>query len=243
MVYAIRTQSLCKTYKNKIAIDNISINIEKASIYGLVGENGSGKTTLIKILSGLAYPNSGEIYYSDNLNTVKPGWLGLTIENSGLISDFTAYQNLEAKSRLLGLDNKEWIDELLKLVSLYNDSDRKVKTYSMGMQQRLAIALAIINKPEVIYFDEPLNGLDPQGIRWFRELVKDLNEKYRITFIISSHILSELSMISTHYGFISNGKLIKEISHDDLEKHILDECISFEDYYFLLTSQKNMDKR
>lgn len=218
----IETQNLIKRYGYVNVINDVSMHIPEKSIYGFVGENGSGKTTIMRILTGLANPTSGTYSICETPNTSRKIYeirqkTSAIVETTSLIPTMTAKQNLKYACLYLGMKyEEEKINALLHLVRLDNVDKKKVSNFSLGMRQRLGIALSLINDPFIMLLDEPLNGLDPQGIAEFRNLLTELNQKKGITILISSHILSELEKIATHYGFIKKGKLIEEISAEDL---------------------------
>lgn len=220
--------NLSKKYKGNIALENVNINIKKGEIYGLIGENGAGKTTLIKIIAQLIKPTEGEIQLfgatdEKQLCEVQNN-IGYTIENPALYMDMTAKQNLEVVRMQKGIPGTSDIERVLQLVNLNNAEKKKVREFSLGMKQRLALAMALLNEPELLVLDEPLNGLDPTGILELRQLLKKLNIEKDITIVISSHILSELHKLATYYGIMHNGKIIEEISSNELndrcKKHI-----------------------
>ncbi len=219
----LETNALTKKYKNFTALNNLNIHIKKGSIYGLIGKNGAGKTTLIRILCGLQKPTKGDytIYgtsYHNIINIRKR--MGAIIESPILISNMTAEENLILQSKDIGLPDLTDIDELLELVNLNTTNNKKVSDFSLGMKERLGIALALANNPDFLLLDEPINGLDPEGIIDIRELILKLNKEKGITILISSHYLDELSKIATDYGFIDNGTIIKEISSETLKKQM-----------------------
>lgn len=218
MEYVLKTNALTKSFKNHYALNKVSINVPKGSIYGLIGKNGAGKTTLMKIITGLSYQNSGTIELFES-NDFSKGVLriGSTIENPGLYLNMTARENLIAFGKVLGIHNKKDIDSILKIVGLENLDKKKTKNFSLGMKQRLAIGIALLGNPDFLILDEPINGLDPSGIKSIRELLLSLNIEKQVTIIISSHILGELSKIATHYGIINNGVLIGEFSNEELK--------------------------
>lgn len=217
MDYVIETQNLVKQYKTKRAVDNISIHVKKGDIYGLIGKNGAGKTTLMKLILGLAKPTSGKIFlYGDEKLNEERRKIGSLIEEPGLYKNCTAYENMVRFAKLYGTDTKE-INDLLKLVNLADTGSKKVSQFSLGMKQRLGIAIALLGNPELLILDEPINGLDPAGIKEIRDVIIDLNHK-GVTFLISSHLLDELAKIVTNYGIISEGSLIEEISAKELNE-------------------------
>lgn len=222
MEYVMTARSVCKEYGKFRALSGLSMSVPKGSIYGLVGKNGAGKTTLIRIICGLQTPTIGE-YTLYGVNSKSPKIdevrrrMGAVVETPSIYLDMSARQNLEEQYRVLGMPSFEGIDALLKLVGLEDAGKKKSKNFSLGMRQRLGIAVALCGNPDFLVLDEPANGLDPQGIVEIRELILKLNRENNITVLISSHILDELSRLATHYGFIDGGKMIKEISSDELE--------------------------
>jgi len=215
----LTTKNLCKNFKNQKANDNISITVKKNSIYGLLGPNGAGKSTLLKIITGMLNPSSGEIYFNGKpWNRKDLENIGALIESSPIYENLTAYENLKVRALLYNLPNSR-IKEVLKIVDLTNTGKKKTGKFSMGMKQRLGIAMALLNNPELLILDEPTNGLDPIGIQDLRELILSFPQK-GITVILSSHILSEIEQIADDIGIISNGKLWYEDSikeNEDLE--------------------------
>lgn len=198
------------------------MNVPKGSIYGFVGKNGSGKTTLIRLVCGLQQPTEGEIEIygvgnKDRAISKVRRRIGAVVETPSIYMDMTAQDNLKEQYRILGMPSFEDIGELLRLVGLENTGKKKARNFSLGMRQRLGIAIALAGNPDFLILDEPVNGLDPQGIVEIRELILKLNRERGITVLISSHILDELSKLATHFGFIDKGKIVKEISAADLE--------------------------
>lgn len=217
MEYVIQTISLTKKYGTKIAVDKISLNVRKGDIYGLIGKNGAGKTTLMKLLLGLIYEDDGQINLFNSTSLEKERVkIGSLIEAPAFYKNETAFENLKRFSLLSPTSNEE-IHNLLKLVGLDNTGKKKVGAFSLGMKQRLGIALALLGKPELLILDEPINGLDPSGIKEIRDIILDLNSK-GVTFLISSHLLDELGKIATNYGIVSNGKLVEEITSVELNQ-------------------------
>lgn len=226
----LETNNLEKRYKDFKALSHANIHIEKGSIYGLIGKNGAGKTTLIRIICGLQEPTNGKysIYGIDNSNgdiTNARKRMGAIIETPSIYGEMTAKDNLIEQYKLVGMPSLDGIDEILKLVGLSNTGKKKAKNFSLGMKQRLGIAIALANNPDFLILDEPINGLDPQGIIEIRELILKLNKEKKITVLISSHYLDELSKIATHYGFLDNGAIIKEISSEKLIKEMAHKLI------------------
>ena len=199
------------------------MTIKKGDIYGFIGRNGAGKSTTLKMIVGLIFPTSGQIkLFGESRNKFTDRRIGSLIENPGLYPNLSAYDNMELKAIALGLKDKEKIIELLNLVKLDYKSKKIVKKFSLGMKQRLAIALALLGNPDLLILDEPINGLDPEGIRQIREVIQYLNENKKMTIIISSHILGELSKIATRYGIIRDGQMIEEISAKELDQKCRD---------------------
>lgn len=216
MEYALRTFELTKKYGEKLAVNNVNINIPKGEVYGFVGKNGAGKTTLIRLVLGLANPTSGNFEFFGGMNNYKArARIGNLIESPAIYPNMTGQQNLTIFCKMLGV-NEEKIPELLNLVGLNDVGKKKAKDYSLGMKQRLGIAIALLGDPEFLILDEPINGLDPSGIIEVRDLIIKLNKEFGKTVLISSHILGELSKLSTCYGIISNGMLVEELTHEEL---------------------------
>ncbi|WP_434309417.1 ATP-binding cassette domain-containing protein [Hominifimenecus sp. rT4P-3] len=222
MDYVLRTNALCKKYKDFKALNGLSMNVPKGAIYGFVGKNGAGKTTLIRLICGLQEPTSGDYTLYGRKNTDKDitksrRRMGAVVETPSIYLDMTAENNLKQQYRILGLPSFEGLSEILKLVGLDDTGKKKAKNFSLGMRQRLGIAIALVGDPDFLVLDEPVNGLDPQGIIEIRELILKLNREQQITVLISSHILDELSKLATYYGFIDSGRLVKEMSAKELE--------------------------
>ena len=220
----ITTNELCKSYSKKLVIDHVNMHIPESSIYGFVGENGSGKTTIMRLLTGLAEPTSGtyELFGLKNNDPrifEKRKNISAIVETTSLVPTLTAKQNIRYYELYTGITLTEADrDALLSKVHLENVNNKKVRNFSLGMRQRLGIALALVNNPKLMFLDEPMNGLDPEGIAELRDLLIELNQKDGITVLISSHILSELEKIATCYGFISHGKLLEEITAQELKE-------------------------
>ena len=222
MEYVLTTNNLEKKYHSFTALNGLTMNVPKGSIYGFVGRNGAGKTTLIRLVCGLQYATAGDftlygINSSGNIAKARRR-IGAVVETPSIYLDMTAEDNLKEQYRILGLPSFSGIGNLLKLVGLGNTGKKKARNFSLGMRQRLGIAIALCGNPDFLVLDEPINGLDPQGIIEIRELILKLNRENQITVMISSHILDELSRLATHYGFIDNGRIVKEISAEQLEK-------------------------
>ena len=222
MDYVLKTNALCKSYRRFHALNGVTMNVPKGAIYGFVGRNGAGKTTLIRLICGLQEPSAGEftLYgtkHTDSKIARARRHMGAVVETPALYGDMTAAENLKMQYAMLGLPSYDGIDDLLKLVRLDDTGKKKAKNFSLGMKQRLGIALALCGNPDFLILDEPINGLDPQGIVEIRELILRLNRERNITVLISSHILDELAKLATHYGFIDKGKIVQEISAAELE--------------------------
>lgn len=223
MDYVLQTNNLCKSYKGFKALDNLSLNVPRGSIYGFIGRNGAGKTTLIRIICGLQHPSRGDFTLYGRKNTdyeigKSRRRLGSVVETPSVYLDMSAKENMKAQYLTLGLPSFEGLDEILSLVGLSDTGEKKVKNFSLGMKQRLGLGIALCGNPDFLVLDEPINGLDPEGIVEIRELILELNKERGITVLISSHILDELSRLATFYGFINKGHLVKEMSAKELEE-------------------------
>lgn len=223
MEYVLETNALCKNYGNFKALNNLTMRIPKGSIYGFVGKNGAGKTTLIRLICGLQKPNSGEyLLYGRKYNDPEIGKsrcrTGAVVENPSIYMDMTAMGNLKQQALLLGLPSFQELSDILALVGLQDTGRKKARAFSLGMRQRLGIAIALVGNPDFLILDEPTNGLDPQGIVEIRELILKLNRERQVTILISSHILDELSRLATHYGFVDKGHLLKELTASELDE-------------------------
>jgi len=220
--YILKTNHLSKKYRSAFALDDINITIKKGEIYGFIGQNGAGKSTMLRIVTGLSFPSNGSIELfgqdSPSMLTDAQKRMGAIIESPALFPNMTAYENLEVHRLQKGIPGKECINKTLKLVGLNNTGKKKTKNFSLGMKQRLGLAISLLSDPEFLILDEPTNGLDPMGIVEFRELIKKLNREKGITILISSHILSELHQLATRYGIIHKGRLLEEISAKELDE-------------------------
>lgn len=229
MKYILQTNKLTKKYKNFWALKGLSMHVPQGSIYGLVGRNGAGKTTLIRLICGLQKPTKGGyILYgvkdTDRRISKARRRMGAVVETPAIYMDMTAEDNLKQQCLILGTPSYDSIPEILELVGLSNTGNKKARNFSLGMKQRLGIAVALMGNPDFLVLDEPINGLDPQGIIEIRELILKLNREYQITVLISSHILDELARLATHYGFVDDGRIVKEISAAELES-ICQKCL------------------
>ncbi len=216
----LKTNGIVKKYGNNTVLNNINMTINRGDIYGFIGKNGAGKTTFMRVVLSLTTKNQGEVSFFDNKKIEEVGLrVGSLIESPGLYKNATAYENLKRFSILYNADVSK-IDELLEIVGLSYAAKKKVKNFSLGMKQRLGIAVALLGDPELLFLDEPINGLDPEGIKEIRNVILKLNKEKGITFLISSHLLDELSKVVTKYGIINNGILVEEIEAQEIK----DKC-------------------
>ena len=217
----LSTSALTKQFGRHKAVDQVSMHIKRGAIYGFIGRNGAGKTTTLRMIGGLASPTAGEIEMfgcrGRELKQIRSR-VGCLIEGPGLYGNMTARDNMKMKCLLLGVQKKGYIEELLEVVGLKDVGKKHVKRYSLGMKQRLGIAMALIGEPDLLVLDEPINGLDPQGIAEVRETILRLNKERNMTILISSHILEELSKVATDYGIIHQGTLLQEITDEELRE-------------------------
>ena len=217
--YLLSTNGLTKQFGKHKAVNHVNLHVKKGAIYGFIGRNGAGKTTFLKMISGLSKPTYGEIemfgYKNEELKNVRSR-ISCLIEAPGLYGNMSAYENLAVKCRLFGMNDRKYVESILDTVGLSETGKKKVKHFSLGMKQRLGIGLALVGEPDLLVLDEPINGLDPQGIAEIRDMILKLREEQNMTIIISSHILEELSKISTHYGIIHGGNLIQELTREEL---------------------------
>ena len=219
MSLILETDKITKMYKDKTAVNQVSIHVERGEVYGLIGRNGAGKTTLLKMIANLAQPTSGTFtIHGANGETQAQmrSKIGVLIEDPGVFQNLSAFQNLKAKAIASGIKNDRYLNDLLAFVGLYGVGKKPVKNFSLGMRQRLGIAIAMVNDPELMLLDEPINGLDPQGIAEVRNLIHRLCVEKHISIIISSHILEELSKVANRYGIIHNGILMAEATNEEL---------------------------
>lgn len=217
--YAVKTRNLTKTYKQKKAVSHIDLEVREGEIYGFIGRNGAGKSTTLKMCCGMVHPTEGEIslFGAPVTDETTRRRIGMLIEEAGLYPHLSARENLILKATCMGITDMQKADELLQLLNLQETGKKKVKTFSMGMKQRLGIAMALLGNPDLLILDEPINGLDPEGIREIRNFLLKLNQETGKTIIISSHILGELSKIATCYGIIKDGELIQQMTREELE--------------------------
>lgn len=219
----LETQELTKVYKHTLALDHISLKIEKGKIYGFIGKNGAGKTTFLRLVTGLAFPTDGmlALWGKSGIAELQKQRkrIGCMIETPALYPTMTAYQNMEIQRIQRGIPDKTMIDKTLEMVGLKDTGKKRVRNFSLGMRQRLGIAIALLNTPEFLILDEPINGLDPAGIVEVRNLLKSLNKEYGITILVSSHILEELYQTASDLILIDEGKIIEEISDYELNEH------------------------
>lgn len=231
------TSQVCKRFKKHMAVDHVDLHIREGEIYGLIGKNGAGKSTLLKMMAGLITPTEGEIRIAPDVR------IGAMIENPGLHLHLSACDNLKLKCMAMGIRDFRCVPEILQMVGLSGEEKKKAKSYSLGMKQRLGIALAMIGMPDLIILDEPVNGLDPQGIQEIRQMILTLNRERKISFLISSHILEELGKVATTFGFMNQGRLIQELSREELMRRGIKvspkerEEQSLEDFYFGLMEE------
>lgn len=224
----LKTERLCKSYRNFIALDNVDMTVYRGDIYGLIGRNGAGKTTVMKIVTGLTDKSSGEFEIFSKKGAAaekEKRRIGCLIENPAFFGGLTAYQNLKYYALQKGITDLNQIDEALSLVNLTEVKNKKFRKFSLGMKQRLGIAFAMLDNPDLIILDEPINGLDPIGISELRETFRKLNTERGITFIISSHILSELYLTANRFLIIDKGKVLKEITKKELDLECM-RCIA-----------------
>lgn len=225
MENVLKIEGLCKDYGKFHVLKNIDLEIPNGSIFGLVGRNGAGKTTLMRIITGLAEPTSGSysiggVSCRDKRIVSYRRRMGSIIESPAIYKNLSAYDNIKLQYINLGMTSYESIPELLELVDLHGTGKKKAGKFSLGMRQRLGIAVALCGKPDILILDEPINGLDPQGIIQMREILLNINREKHTTILISSHILEELSKLATHYAFIEKGRILQTLSAQELTDKI-----------------------
>lgn len=225
--YVIECNGLTKHYRNQCALNHLDLNITKGEIFGLIGQNGAGKSTMMKILAGLIYPSEGDFRLFGKHPDEDPfiyRRIGALIEQPGIYGNMNAYENMKIKALSIGCFDHENICSLLDICGLDPKNKKKARALSLGMKQRLGLALAMLGNPEILILDEPVNGLDPQGINGIRKALQRINEERNVTILLSSHILEELSKIATSYGIIKDGNLIEHITKQELEDQCRDYC-------------------
>ncbi len=232
MEYVLTTSALTKRYGRDKALDRLSMHVPKGAIYGFIGKNGAGKTTLIRVICGLQKLTEGtyQLYGTDSKDkqmTKVRRRMSAIVEKPSIYMDMTAEENMRMQYRMLGLPSDDGISEILEIVGLSDTGKKKAAKFSLGMKQRLGIAIALAGNPDLLVLDEPTNGLDPEGIIEIRELILKLNREHQITVLISSHMLDELAKIATHYGFIDKGHMVKEVSAQELDK-LCRKCMQVE---------------
>lgn len=222
----LQTNKLSKVYSNSIVLNQITMELQEGEIYGLIGPNGAGKTTLMRLVSGLSLPTSGSIslFGSADLESQRRK-IGTMIEHPAVYTNLTARENLEIACRLFNVTDQKRVDEILQFVGLANTGHKKAKNFSLGMKQRLGIAISLLDRPQFLIWDEPINGLDPKGVCDIRDIILELNHRYHTTFLISSHLLGELGKVATHYGVIKKGELIDQFSKQELEERCKEKLI------------------
>lgn len=214
--YYLQTQMLTKKYGQTYAVKDVNLHVKQGDIYGLIGPNGAGKTTLMKMIGGFAAPTAGEVRLFSEEDRQRR--IGALIENPGIYGNMNAFENMKLKAIAMGVYQRENIMEILDFVGLSDSLKKKTGKFSLGMKQRLGIGLALIGHPDFLILDEPINGLDPQGITEIRELILELNQKENMTILISSHILEELDKVATAFGMIAKGELVMELSREELKE-------------------------
>jgi len=220
MSYVLQGANISKKYGRHAILNDLSLNIKQGEIYGLIGKNGSGKTTLFRILTGLIPDYSGTVSFNGSR-------ISAVINAPSLFLNMTVFENMKAQCYLLGITDNNKIQRALKMVGLSEKNKQLVRNYSLGMTQRLKLALSLLENPDILILDEPSNGLDPDGIAELRELIIELNQKHGITVLISSHILSELGQVATCLGILHDGKIVKEL----LDKEIFQDTVQLETIY------------
>lgn len=230
--YILETKNISKVYKDFHALENISISLEKGKIYGLIGQNGAGKTTLMRIIAGLSFPTSGEIYLFNQSGTkaLQAGrkQMGSMIENPSILGNMSAFHNLRVHKTIKGIKENNVEQKVLDIVGLKSTGKKKAKNFSLGMRQRLGIAITLLGNPSILMLDEPINGLDPSGIAEIRKLLKELAREHQITILLSSHHLAELHQTADEFIIVDKGKILKKFQHNQLEeqinKHLILDC-------------------
>lgn len=224
----LKAEGICKSYKNVAVLNGVTMNIRKGDIYGFIGKNGAGKTTLMRIIAGLTQASDGTfelfgVSSADKRISAARKKICAMVESPAIYPDMTAAENMKMQCLITGKPSRE-TDKLLEFVGLGGTGKKRAKNFSLGMRQRLAIAMALVSAPELMLLDEPINGLDPEGIKQVRDLLLKLNEERGVTILISSHILTELSLFATRFGFIDGGRIIKECTPDDIARATGEGC-------------------
>ena len=218
----LEAQGITKKYRETLALDHVDLKLEKGKIYGFIGKNGAGKTTFLRLITGLAFPTEGSLSLfgksGEKSLQEQRKRIGSLIETPALYPYMTAWQNMEVQRLQRGIPDKSVIDKTLKMVGLDNTGKKKVRNFSLGMRQRLGIAMALLNTPEFLVLDEPINGLDPAGMVEIRNLIKELNREYGMTILISSHLLEELHNTATDFIFIDGGRILEELTYEELNE-------------------------
>ncbi|WP_040983267.1 ATP-binding cassette domain-containing protein [Oceanobacillus jeddahense] len=230
--YVLEAKNISKSYHGFQALENVSISLEKGKVYGLIGQNGAGKTTFMRIIAGLSFPTSGELYlfHQSGQKALQAGrkQMGSMIENPSILGNMNAQDNLHVHKILKGIKEENVEQRVLEIVGLGHTGKKKAKDFSLGMRQRLGIAITLLGNPEILMLDEPVNGLDPSGIAEMRQLIKKLAANYHMTILLSSHHLAELHQTADEFIIVNEGKILKTLSHDTLDqqidKHILIHC-------------------
>lgn len=225
----LETKNLNKSYGTFVAVKDMNVHMQKGDIYGLIGPNGAGKTTLMKMIVGFANPTSGEILIDGSIDGQRK--IGSLIESPGIYGHLDAFDNMMLKAKALGVYDKKQINEILNFVGLSGAGNKKAGKFSLGMKQRLGIAMALLGEPEVLILDEPINGLDPQGIIEVRELILRLQKEKNMTIMISSHILGELQKVANVFGMITGGELVMEVTSEELKDKCPGDSDSLEEFY------------
>lgn len=222
--YAVKATNLTKIYNSKPAVSHLNMEVKRGDIYGFIGRNGAGKSTTLKMFSGLVHPTEGEVslFGSPVEDETARRRIGVLVEEAGLFPNQSARENMILKAQCMGLTDMHEVDDLLELVHLEGAGKKKTRQFSMGMKQRLGIAMALLGNPDLLILDEPINGLDPEGIREVRHFLRKINEETGKTILISSHILGELSKLATRYGIIKDGEMVQQISREELEENCRD---------------------
>ncbi|GAB2575457.1 ATP-binding cassette domain-containing protein [Gracilibacillus alcaliphilus] len=228
----LETRKITKTYQDVHALEDVSISLERGKIYGLIGQNGAGKTTLMRLIAGLSFPTSGELLLFDESSQQalqkNRQRMGCMIENPSILGNMNAKDNLHVHKQMKGLKERNLEQKVLEIVGLSHTGKKKAKDFSLGMRQRLGIAITLLGNPEILLLDEPINGLDPSGIAEIRQLIRQLADEHQMTILLSSHHLAELHQTADQFIIVNKGKVLKTLRHSELEaqidKHIILDC-------------------